>query len=86
MHIFLFGAMRQNLELQLQSSNLSDASVPLLVDHLHLCLQDPPLALCVAQPIGDLLVLVALQEPVMSNCDEQCFYIYTCIWANAMIL
>lgn len=50
------------LELHLQRVDLCDADVPLLVDQVHLGLQDPPLALGVTQTVRDLLVLVALRE------------------------
>lgn len=82
---FFFPSLRPNLELQLQSADLSDASVSLLVDQLHLRLQDPPLALCVAQAVGDLLVLVALQEPEV-DCDEQLVAFFFVLFGRQQLL
>lgn len=45
-HDFLF-----HLKLKLQSVDLSDACVPLLIDQVHLGLQDPPLALSVPEAV-----------------------------------
>ena len=51
-----------NLKLKLQSVDLCNARVPILIDQVHLCLQDPSLALRVTEAVRDLLVLVALRE------------------------
>ena len=40
-----------NLELKLQRVDLYDARVSLLIDEVHLCLQDPPLALGITETV-----------------------------------
>lgn len=40
-----------NLKLKLQGVDLCDARVPLLIDKVHLCLQNPPLALSITETV-----------------------------------